>query len=128
MNSKKNRIIYWGATGLLTIMMLGSAGMYIFNYPMVSEVFAKLGFPIYIIYPLAIAKILGLIAIWTKKSQMLKEWAYAGFFFDFVLAIAAHVMVNDGEFAGALIALVLLFVSYFSEKKLYNLDFADFRF
>ena len=120
MNSKKNRIIYWGATGLLTLMMLGSAGMYIFNYPMVSEVFAKLGFPIYIIYPLAFAKILGLIAIWTKKSQMLKEWAYAGFFFDFVLAIAAHIMANDGESAGALIALVLLFVSYFSEKKVYQ--------
>ena len=117
MNNKRNRIIYLVATGLLTLMMLGSAGMYFYDYPMVSETFAKLGFPTYIIYLLAIAKILGLIAIWTKKSQMLKEWAYAGFFFDFILAISAHVMVNDGEYVGALAALVLLMVSYFFEKK-----------
>ena len=118
MNNKRNRIIYLASTGLLTLMMLGSAGMYFYDYPMVSETFAKLGFPTYIIYPLAIAKILGLIAIWTKKSQMLKEWAYAGLFFDFILAISAHVMINDGEYAGALIALVLLLVSYFFEKKM----------
>jgi len=118
MNNKRNRIIYLVATGFLTLMMLGSAGMYFYDYPMVSETFAKLGFPTYIIYPLAIAKILGLIAIWTKKSQMLKEWAYAGFFFDFILAISAHVMINDGEHAGALIALVLLLVSYFFDKKM----------
>jgi len=48
----------------------------------------------------------------------LKEWAYAGFFFDFVLAFFAHFMVNDGEFAPALVALVLLFTSYGSWKKL----------
>ena len=118
MNKKRNRIIYLASTALLTLMMIGSAGMYIFNYEMVSEVFAKLGFPSYIIYPLAIAKILGLIAIWTKKSEMLKEWAYAGFFFDFILATFAHIMINDGEYAAALAALILLLVSYFWEKKM----------
>ena len=119
MNNKRNRIIYLVSTGLLTLMVFGSAGMYFYDYPMVSEVFAKLGFPTYLIYPLAIAKILGLIAIWTKKSQMLKEWAYAGFFFDFLLAASAHIMINDGEYAAALVALVLLIVSYFFEKKMY---------
>ena len=119
MNNKRNRIIHLAATGLLTLMMLGSAGMYFFNHSMVSEVFTNLGFPTYIIYPLAIAKILGLIAIWTKKSQTLKEWAYAGFFFDFILAISGHIMVNDGEYAGASIALVVLLVSYIFEKKMH---------
>lgn len=118
MSEKTVRIIYIVSTGLLTLMMIGSAGMYFFNYKMVSEVFTTLGFPTYIIYPLAIAKILGLIAIWTKKSQTLKEWAYAGFFFDFILASSAHIMINDGEFVGALVALVLLLVSYVSERKM----------
>lgn len=118
MNNKRNRIIYLIATGLLSIMMLGSAGMYFYDHAMVSEVFTKLGFPTYIIYPLAVAKILGLIAIWTRKNQTLKEWAYAGFFFDFILAISAHIKANDGEFAGALIALVILLVSYIFEKKM----------
>ncbi len=114
---KNFKIIYWVSTGLLTAMMLMSAGMYIFNNPAIREAFSKLGHPTHIIYPLAIAKILGLIAIWTNKSRSLKEWAYAGFFFNFVLAFAAHVMVNDGEFMAPLIALVLLLVSYFSWAK-----------
>jgi len=99
-------------------MMLISAGMYIFNNAEVSEVFSGLGFPAYIIYPLAIAKILGIAAIWYNKFTSLKEWAYAGFFFDFVLAFSAHIMIGDGEFAPAIVAMVLLFTSYFSWKKL----------
>jgi hypothetical protein len=115
---KKIKITYWISTGLLTAMMLMSAGMYFFNYEMISETFTNLGYPAYVIYPLGIAKILGLVAIWSGISKSLKEWAYAGFFFDFVLAFFAHLMIGDGEFGGAVIATILLFVSYFSWKKL----------
>ena len=118
--NNRNKIIYFVATGLLTALMLMSAGMYFFNYDMVSATFTKLGFPTYIVYPLAVAKILGLIAIWTRKSMMLKEWAYAGFFFDFLLAFAAHLIIGDGEYAGAIVATVLLFTSYFFGKKYYG--------
>ncbi len=114
---KRNKIIYLAATGLLSVLMLFSAGMYFFNNEMVQETFTKLGYPTYIIYPLAIAKILGLVAIWTKKSDTLKEWAYAGFFFDFVLAASAHISINDGEYAPSALAAVLLLVSYVFEKK-----------
>ncbi len=119
MSNKTTKIIYWVTTGLLTALMLMSAGMYIFNNEMVREVFTKLGFPTYIIYPLAIAKILGLIAIWTKKSNTLKEWAYAGFFFDFLLAFSAHLNINDGEYAPSLVAIILLLVSYWSGNKVH---------
>ncbi|MGB0868317.1 MAG: DoxX family protein [Flavobacteriales bacterium] len=119
MNSKRNRIIYLISTGLLTLLMgVGSAGNYIFNYDMVSGIFTDLGYPTYMIYPLAMAKILGLIAIWARKSQMLKEWAYAGFFFDLILGFGAHIMIEDGGFAPALIGIVFVFTSYFTEKKL----------
>ena len=118
MNHKRNRIIYLVSTGLLTALMLLSAGMYFFNHAMVAETFTNLGYPTYIIYPLAIAKLLGLVAIWTKKSNTLKEWAYAGFFFDFILAFSAHLHVNDGEFAPSLVAVILLLLSYSTEKKL----------
>lgn len=114
---KTNKIIYWVSTGLLSAMMLMSAGMYVFDNATISEVFTGLGYPAYIIYPLALAKVLGLLAIWVEKSKSLKEWAYAGFFFDFVLAFFAHYMIGDGEFGGALAAMVLLFVSYFFWKK-----------
>lgn len=118
MTTKTNKVIYLIATGLLTLMMLMSVGMYFSKHADVSEVFAKLGFPSYLIYPLAIAKILGLVAIWTDKIKALKEWAYAGFFFNFILAIAAHIMINDGEHLPAIAALVLLLISYMYSKKL----------
>ncbi|MEX0275244.1 MAG: DoxX family protein [Flavobacteriaceae bacterium] len=113
-----NQIIYWVATGLLSVLMLFSAGMYFFKHGMVRETFMDLGYPTYIIYPLAILKIAGLVVIWSKKFKALKEWAYAGFFFDFVLALAAHLMVNDGEYLPALLAMVLLMVSYGYGKKM----------
>ena len=116
---KTSRIIYWISTGLLCLMMLLSAGMYVINYAGVSEIFTSLGYPTYIIYPLGIAKILAVVAILTKKSVILKEWAYAGLFFDFVLAMTAHIMINDGEFGGAAFALVALAVSYVYDKKLF---------
>lgn len=120
MGNKKDKIIYWGSTGLLSALMLFSASMYFFNYEMVAETVSRLGYPVYIIYPLAIAKLLGLVAIWTRKSNTLKEWAYAGFFFDFVLAASGHIMVNDGESAGAFLAIVLLLLSYVYDKKVFG--------
>lgn len=98
--------------------MLMSAGMYVFNHEMVSATFTNLGYPTYIIYPLALAKILGLIAIWTNKSKALTEWAYAGFFFDFVLAFAAHLSIGDGEFAPALAAIILVIASRVLDHRL----------
>jgi|TARA_B110000240_G_C13463357_1_gene437715 hypothetical protein len=114
---KKNKIIYYIATGLLTLLMLFSAGMYFFNHEEVVGMFANFGYPTYIIYPLAVVKLSGLFAIWNPNFKSIKEWAYAGFFFDFVLAFFAHYMISDGDQGGALIGLILLAVSYIYSKK-----------
>ena len=116
--NKRDLIIYRSVTGLLSLSMIFSAGMYFFNYAHASEAFTRLGFPTYVIYPLAILKILGVIAIWTNKSPQLKQWAYAGFFFNFLLAASSHIRVQDGEFMGAAFALVLLVVSYYFDRRL----------
>lgn len=114
---KRTVLFFWISTGLFSALMLMSAGMYFFNYDMVSGEFQKLGFPTYIIYPLAIAKILGVVAIVSRKSSMLSEWAYAGFFFDFLLALSAHLIAGDGEWQAATAALVLLIASrYFAYR------------
>ncbi|NNF33980.1 MAG: DoxX family protein [Saprospiraceae bacterium] len=118
LNKKQIKLFYYISTGMLTLLMLMSAGMYFFDHEMVRETFTNLGYPTYIIYPLAIAKILGLIAIWSGKSKMLKEWAYAGFFFDFILALSAHINVNDGEYLPAAIGIILLIISYSTSKNL----------
>jgi hypothetical protein len=119
LRSKALRIGYWVATGVLCAMMLFSATTYVARYPRVANVFVSLGFPTYLIYPLAVAKILGVLAILSKRSRTLKEWAYAGFFFDFVLALSAHLVAGDSQFAPAAVALLLLGVSYGLDRKLY---------
>ena len=111
-------LIYRLSTGLFSVLMIGGATMYFFNYEEVSATFNRLGFPTYIVYPLAIAKLLGLVAIWTRKSAVLKDLAYAGFFYDLILAASAHVMAGDGEAAPALVALVLVCVSHFFGEKI----------
>lgn len=112
---KRNKIIYWMATGMFSALLLMGAVMYFLQYEMVSDMFTKLGFPTFIIYPLAIAKILGIAAIITRKSDLLKEWAYAGFFFDLVLATGAHFNIGDGGHLAPLLAIVLLLVSRYFE-------------
>ncbi|WP_088324904.1 DoxX family protein [Polaribacter tangerinus] len=115
---KTNKIIFYVSTGLLTVLMLFSVSMYIFDNQNMQASFTKFNFPTYLIYPLAFAKILGLIAIWFIKNRSIKEWAYAGFFFNFVLAFFAHFMISDGEHMGALIATVLVLISYYYSKKI----------
>ncbi len=108
--------IHITSKSLLTLLMSFSAGMYIFVGD--PSIFTNLGYPSYIMYPLAIAKILGMVAIWSGKSKFLKEWAYAGFFFDVILAFFAHIAVNDGEWAPSLIGIILVVVAVSTKNKL----------
>ena len=114
---KTMKLIFWISTAVFSLLMIMSAGMYFAMNEEAVKTFTSLGFPTYIIYPLAIAKILGVVAILTRKSELLKEWAYAGFFFDIVIALSAHLIAKDGEFAIAIVALVLVLTSYITGKK-----------
>ena len=116
------RIVYWIATVLLCAMMMFAVFNYIFHHAAIVEVFVRLGFPTYLIYPLATAKTLGVIAVLTKRSTTLKEWAYAGFFFNFILALSAHIHAGDDAIQAvpAAICLVLLAVSYVLDGRFYG--------
>ncbi|MUU77255.1 DoxX family protein [Winogradskyella endarachnes] len=117
---KRDKIIFYASTGLLTLLMLFSVSMYFFKNDMVSDMFEGFGYPSYIIYPYAVAKLLGLFAIWNPKFKVIKEWAYAGFFFAFVLAFFAHFMISDGGHFSPLVAIILLAISYIFNKKTQN--------
>ena len=117
---KTNKLIYWISTGLLCALMLFSAGMYLFANDVAVQAFTNLGFPTYIIYPLAIAKILAVIAILSRKSAFLKEWAYAGIFFDVVLAFTAHIMAQDGAWMMAFVGILLVVVSRYFDGKVFE--------
>ncbi|WP_299886330.1 DoxX family protein [uncultured Lacinutrix sp.] len=117
---KTNKIIYWTATTLLALLFFAGAMMYLFNYPRAEGFFISLGFPTWIIYPLAFLKIAGAITILTKWSKFLKELAYAGFLFDAILALVAHAMVSDGEYLFATVALIFISVSWVFDRKVYG--------
>ncbi|MEO1023117.1 MAG: DoxX family protein [Bacteroidota bacterium] len=119
-SQKKYKIGFWISTGLLTALMLLSVGNYFFNYTEISKAFQSFGYPTYIIYPLAVLKLLGVAAIWSRFQSVVTEWAYAGFFFNFTLAFFAHLMIGDGQQFGALIALILLLTSRFTSGKAFN--------
>ncbi len=119
LNMGKDRIIYWIATGLMCLVFAFSAANYLLQTEMIAGFYVALGFPTWLIYPSAIAKILGIIAVLSKKSPFLKEWAYAGFFFDAALALSAHLIAGDGAFAFALLALIATIVSRIYDGKLY---------
>ncbi|MDF2379611.1 MAG: DoxX family protein [Candidatus Gracilibacteria bacterium] len=112
----KNTIIYWVSTGLFSVMNLIGALMYIIQHDMLIAAYTSLGYPTYLIYPLAAAKILGVATILIRKNGILTQLAYAGFFYLLLLGTAAHIMVQDGEFAPALISLVFLIISYSYSK------------
>ena len=117
---EKNRVIYWVATILLSLLFVAGGLMYFFNYEHPQGHFINLGFPTWLIYPLAVLKILGVIAILTRKSNFLKELAYAGFLFDALLAFVAHIIVNDGEYMPAAIALVVIVISWIFDRKVFG--------
>lgn len=113
---KVQKIIYWIATVLICGIMLYSASMYFTKTEMVRGFYEYLGYPTYLVIPLATAKILGVIMIFWRKSKWLTEWAYAGFFFDLVLAFTAHYKAGD-DVTLTLIAMVGLLLSYFFGKE-----------
>ena len=116
----KLKIGYWVSTSLLCLFFFAGALMYLFNYPRASGFFVNLGFPTWVIYPLAVAKILGVVAVISRRSLFLKELAYAGFFYDALLALAAHLVVHDGEQGPAIVALALVAISWRLDRKAFG--------
>jgi len=115
--NNKNKIIYRVVTVLFSIMILIGTALYFVNHDLVAARVSNLGYPSYIVYPLGVLKILGLVAIWRNKSRRLIEWAYAGFVYVLILGVFAHLAINDNEHLPALISLILGVTSYMFYRK-----------
>ena len=113
--TKRNRIIYWVATVWLALGM-GSTGV-VQLLQMKEEVtmMTHLGYPAYFLIIIGVWKILGVIAVLIPKFPLVKEWAYAGFFFAMSGAVFSHLAIGDGgkEFFGPILLLVLTLVSWY---------------
>jgi DoxX-like family len=112
---KKTTIIYWIFTGLLAVLMLfSSIPNILVNANSITIVSTHLGYPVYLIRFLGIAKLLGVIAIVIPGFKRLKEWAYAGFVFDLSGAMYSSISVGDPASAwlSLLIGFALIACSY----------------
>jgi len=116
---KKINIIYWISTGLILAMMLWSAISSFMDNPQGAEMMAKMGYRPYILHFLAVAKILGIIAILVPGFPRLKEWAYAGFTFDLLGATYSMYASNFpvSQWASMFIFLAFLACSYIFYRK-----------
>jgi uncharacterized membrane protein YphA (DoxX/SURF4 family) len=97
---KKKLIIYWIATTLLSIGMLGSGLQQIFHTKAMVDLVTPLGYPLYFLYIIGTWKVLGVIAIVVPRFKLLKEWAYAGFFFVMTGALVSHLASGDDSLKG----------------------------
>ncbi|MES2616624.1 MAG: DoxX family protein [Bacteroidota bacterium] len=113
---KRDRIIYLVTTWGVALMMLMSSAMYLTKNPELMAGFQTLGLPVYMIGILGVAKLLGAIALLLPKFEKVKEWAYAGFAFTFIGAVIIHLATNT-SFAGPLVFLIVLGVSYFFRQR-----------
>ncbi len=109
--------LYWTSTILLCLSMLITGILYFVFYNTLVEYFNNYGYPTYLIYPLGILKIAGAMAIMYHRHIFLRDLAYAGFLYNFILAFFTHVMIKEFDPFPS-IFLILLAISYFTGRKI----------
>lgn len=121
--TKRNKIIYWVSTAWLSLGMLSTGVVQLIKMDEEVIRLRELGYSDYVLTILGVWKMLGVIAILIPKFPLVKEWAYAGFFFMMSGAIFSHMASGDAakEFFGPSLLLVLTVVSWYfrpAERKL----------
>jgi hypothetical protein len=124
--TKRNKIIYWIATIWLGLGMVATGGGQLFSAKEGqggADMMTHLGYPLYLLTLLGVWKMLGVIAVLIPKFPLLKEWAYAGFFFIMTGAMFSHIATGDPVTAllPSLLLLVLAALSWYfrpAERKI----------
>lgn len=113
--TKRNKIIYWIATIWLSLGMTVPGMVQLLRVEEEVKMMQHLGYPVYFLTILGIWKLLGVIAILLPKFPLVKEWAYAGFFFAMSGAVFSHLAMGDEakDLFGPVLLLVLTVVSWY---------------
>lgn len=114
--TKRNKIIYWVSTIWLVLGMLSTGIVQLIQMDEEKQMMTDLDYPIYLMTILGVSKILGVIAILIPKFPLMKEWAYAGFFFTMSGAVISHIIIADpiGKIFPPLLLLILTIISWYS--------------
>jgi hypothetical protein len=111
---KKVRIIiYWVSTIWLSVGMLSNGIIQLLKVENEVIRISNMGYPEYMLHILGVWKILGVLAILLPRFTLIKEWAYAGFFFLMSSAFASHLAVH-GTFFEIIPSIVLLIMTCLS--------------
>ena len=120
--TKRNKIIYWISIIWLASGMLSTGTLQLFKVKAEGAVappgvygITHLGYPVYFLTILGVWKILGVVALLIPKFSLLKEWAYAGFFFAMSGAVFSHIASGDSmtQNVPALLLLILTVISWY---------------
>lgn len=118
--SKTTKILFWVST-ILIFLFEGVMPALTSQTELAKEGIRHLGYPLYFGTALVVFKVCGtIILIIPKFPPRVKEWAYAGFAFDFIFASISHASVDGiGAYAAfPLVVLAVLIVSYVSYHKM----------
>jgi uncharacterized membrane protein YphA (DoxX/SURF4 family) len=102
-------IVYWVATAPVLLETAVGAEWDLARISYVRDVFAHLGYPLFLLTILGIAKVLAVLGLVLPRFRRVKEWAYAGVFFVYAGAASSHFAVGDGPDK---IAMPLLFAVF----------------
>lgn len=116
---KKETLIYWISTGLISATMIYSGLSYLISEEM-KQTFIQMGFPDYFRIQLGVAKVAGAVVLLLPfVSRLLKVFTYSGFAIAYISALIAHVSIGDPPFLAfkALLLLGILVVSFIYLQK-----------
>lgn len=107
-------VLYWIVTGLMAAFMLMASIPDVTQSETAVAAFTHLGYPVYLLPFIGVAKIAGVVAVLLPSPRRLKEWAYAGLVFDLTGALYSHLSVGDpaSTWMFAVIGLILVTGSY----------------
>jgi hypothetical protein len=113
--TKRNKIIYWIATIWLALGMVSTGIVQLLKVDEEVNNITQLGYPIYFLTILGVWKMLGVVAVLIPKFPLLKEWAYAGFFFAMSGATLSRIASGDPVNAifPSLLLLILTVISWY---------------
>jgi hypothetical protein len=110
----KKKYIYVASTAILVLETIAGAFSDLAQLPYVVQDVRSIGYPTYILYIVGVWKLLAVGALLWPRLPRLREWAYAGIFFELVGAVESHVFAGDhfGKYAVPLAFSLLTLVSW----------------
>lgn len=105
------KALYWVSTGVVLFLLTWAAISYHVIHETQAEYFTALGYPTYLVYPLAYLKLIAILVIVTHRYNDLRDMVYSAYFINMAMALVGHIIYGD-FFAHALLGMIAIPISY----------------